>query len=352
MASFPRGFGRHVYVLVPRTASHACCPQQLLARTQRSIAGSPMLIQAARSLHISTSLRAAHQATSKKQSPPARQKLKATTATSPPLPTTVTTATSDVHPAIALSVAQKLAQRGQPTTLYEAPSHFWLKASSISASVFCMSYVGIQYFTVVAFPPEGLTWWVPHLFVPIILMMGAAGGWFVLSTAHIIRYIKAVPQAQLPRSYLTGGRAKRTPEEEKSLAALNASPVALDIALSNVLPFLPPKRIIAAPEEVLVPFKMHLTPLGTGATAEAPAPKATGFLATLAVPFRALGRGLKGPFVGLRRGLLREGFAKIKVKDKTYKIDVLGGKLLDQGKVLDHLVAYRPNRFSGIPKSW
>lgn len=237
--------------------------------------------------------------------------------------------------------------------LYEGPSHFWLRVSSLSASVFCMTYVGIQYWSVVAFPPEGLAWWVPHLFVPIILVMGGAGGWFALSTAHIIRSIRAVPRSMLPKSYLTGGRAKKTKEEERSLAALNASPVALDISLSNVVPFLPAKRIIAAPEEVVLPFKMQSTPVGLGVAAQAPAPKAAGGVMGLVVaPFEALGGALRGPFMGLRRGLLREGFAKIKVKNKNYKIDITGGKVLDQGKILDHVVAFRPNRFSKVPQSW
>lgn len=237
--------------------------------------------------------------------------------------------------------------------LYEGPSHFWLRVSSLSASVFCMSYVGIQYWSVVAFPPEGLAWWVPHLFVPIIMVMGAAGGWFALSSAHIIRSIKAVPKGMLPKTYLTGGKAKKTKEEEQSLVALNASPIALDISLSGIVPFLPAKRIIAAPEEVLLPFKMQSTPLGMGLTAEAPAPKpAGGVMGMFAAPFNALGRAVRGPFMGLRRGLLREGFAKVKVKGKTYKIDITGGKVLDHGKILDHVVAFRPNRFSRVPEYW
>lgn len=216
-----------------------------------------------------------------------------------------------------------------------------------------MSYVGIQYWSVVAFPPEGLTWWVPHLFVPIILVMGAAGGWFALSTAHIIRSIKAVPKSMLPQSYLKGGKAKKSKEEEKSLVALNASPIALEISLSSVVPFMPAKRIIAAPEEVFLPFKMQSTPLGAGVTAEAPAPKRTGgVLDMLAMPFDALGRAVRGPFMGLRRGLLREGFAKVKVKNKAYKIDITGGKVLDQGRILDHVVAFRPDRFSRVPDIW
>lgn len=346
MASFSRGFGRHIFV--PRTASQTCA-QQFMARITHTTARGPTIIQATRSFHISTSLRAATQQTaSKKQSSPARQKPNAMTIAPPsaPLPTIP-------HPTVALSVTEKLAQRGQETVLYEGPSHFWLRVSSLSASVFCMSYVGIQYWSVVAFPPEGLAWWVPHLFVPIIMVMGAAGGWFALSTAHIIRSIKAVPKSMVPQSYLKGGKAKKTQEEEKSLVALNASPIALDISLSSVIPFMPAKRIIAAPEEVFLPFKMQSTPLGMGVIAGPPAPKRTGgVMDTIAAPFGALGRAFSGPFMGLRRGLLREGFAKIKIKDKAYKIDISGGKVLDQGKILDHVVAFRPNRFSRVPQIW
>ena len=130
-----------------------------------------------------------------------------------------------------------------------------------------------------------------------------------------------------------------------ALAALNASPIALEVSLSQMLPLLPPKKLVVAPEEVLFPFKMQSTPVGRGAVADVEAPRRPqGAMDKIAAPFEAFGKALKRPLNGIVRGLTREGFAKIKIKDKKHRIDVTGGKVLERGKLLDHLVAYRPER--------
>ena len=53
-------------------------------------------------------------------------------------------------------------------------------------------------------------------------------------------------------------------------------------------------------------------------------------------------------FRGWRRGLTREGFAPLWVGKEKYKIDVLGGWALDDGKVLDRLVTYREQKRRGF----
>ena len=348
MASCSRGYGlrRDMLLLLPRSASsHSCfqpCASQLLHARR--------IIRATRTFETSAYLGAKQKAAAVKQKPapkkshppttlPYRPQSKATT----PIPAAPAAAAKPS--ALALSVAERLAQRGERTVLYEGPSHFWLRASGLSASVFCMGYVGIHYWNIMVHPPEGLAWWVPHAFVPILLAMGYFGGHFAFSAANIVSSITAVPRALLPRSYLTGGAAKRSKQEERSLAALNASPVALEVSLSQMLPLLPPKKIVVAPEEVAFPFKMQATPVGKGAVAGAQVPRrGEGVMDKIAAPFEAFGRAVKRPLGGIVRGLTREGFAKIKVKDNKHKIDVLGGKVLDGGKILDHLVAYRPNR--------
>lgn len=350
MASCSRSYGlrRDMLLLLPRsTSSHSCfqpCAAQLLHARR--------IIRATRTFETSAYLAAKQkpaaaptkqkQAAPKKPQPlPYRPQSKATT---PAVAAGVPAATTKSG-ALALSVAERLAQRGERTVLYEGPSHFWLRASGLSASVFCMGYVGIHYYTIMVHPPEGLAWWVPHAFVPILLAMGYFGGHFAFSAANIVSSITAVPRGMLPRSYLTGGKAKRSKQEDRSLAALNASPVALEVSLSQMIPLLPPKKIVVAPEEVAFPFKMQSTPVGRGAVAGAPVPsRAEGVMDKIAAPFEAFGQAVKRPLSGIVRGLTREGFAKIKVKDNKHKIDVTGGKVLDGGRILDHLVAYRPGR--------
>lgn len=349
MASCSRSYGlrRDMLLLLPRSASSQSCFQPCAAQ----ILHARRIIRATRTFETSAYLSAKQKpsapvkqkpASKKPQPLPYRPQPKATTpAAAAGAPSTAATKPG----ALALSVAERLAQRGERTVLYEGPSHFWLRASGLSASVFCMGYVGIHYYTIMVHPPEGLAWWVPHAFVPILLAMGYFGGHFAFSAANIVSSITAVPKGLLPRSYLTGGAAKRSKQEERSLAALNASPVALEVSLSQMLPLLPPKKIVVAPEEVAFPFKMQSTPVGRGAMAGTPVPRRPeGVMDKIAAPFEAFGRAVKRPLSGIVRGLTREGFAKIKVKDNKHKIDVTGGKVLDGGRILDHLVAYRPDR--------
>lgn len=178
--------------------------------------------------------------------------------------------------------------------------------------------------------------------------MAFVGMYFVCSTAFIVRKITAIPKSTLPASYLKGGvgkRKKMSPAEEQSLQALQASPIALECELSKMIPLLPAKKIFAAPSEVMLPFKFANTAMAAEAGKAVQPPPVDGFIGKVAKPFEYLGRGFGGAFSGLRRGLLREGFSSIKIKGLRYKIDVTGGKLYNKGKVIDHVVAYRPERF-------
>lgn len=351
MASCSRGpgFGRDIILLLLRSATtHSnfqCCATRIYRARH--------IIRATRAFETSAHLRAKHkpapsgvkQKPAQKKPPPPVIPYRQPT----PIDRAAAVAAAEASAAkpnpTALSVAQRLAKGGEPTVLYEGPSHFWLRASGLSASLFCTGYVGWHYWTIMVHPPEGLPWWVPHAFVPILMAMGYFGGHFALGAANIVSSIRALPRDSLPRSYLTGGTAKKSKEEERSLVALNASPVALEVSLSQILPLMPPKKIVAAPSEVALQFKVQHTPVGKGEVAGSRAPKgAGGVMDKIAAPFEALGRAVKAPFGGIVRGLTQEGFSRIHVKGRKYKIDVLGGKVLDNGRILDHLVTYQPNR--------
>ncbi|KAI3399053.1 hypothetical protein diail_7853 [Diaporthe ilicicola] len=353
MASCSRGygFGRDILLLLPRPSRSQSCFQPCATR----LYNAHHIIRATRAFETSAHLRAKRKPAPssvkqkpapQKPSPPVAPYRQPTATTTPAVAAAAAAASSSSSSPGAASVAQRLAKRGEPTVLYESPSHFWLRASGLSASLFCTGYVGVHYWNIMVHPPEGLAWWVPHAFVPILLLMGYFGGHFALGAANIVSSIRALPRETLPRSYLTGGKAKRSKEEERSLVALNASPVALEVSLSQILPLLPPKKIVVAPSEVALPFKMQATPVGKG---EIAGPRVEeggerGVMDKIAAPFEALGRVVKAPFGGIARGLTQAGFSKIKVKGRKYKIDVLGGKVLENGKILDHLVTYQQNR--------
>lgn len=138
-----------------------------------------------------------------------------------------------------------------------------------------------------------------------------------------MRRITAVPTSSLPPSYLKG-RKKLSETEEKGLNALRASPIALECEVGGSIPLLGHRKFIAAPGRVQLPFKFEQAPVSKNTHVKA----------------------FGGAAYSLRRGLTSEGFAPIMINDKRCKIDVLGGKVSDGGKMLDILMPYRPDKFS------
>lgn len=220
--------------------------------------------------------------------------------------------------------------------LYQCASHFWLYFSSFAAATFCIAYALINYMNVVVRPPEGLAWWIPHGFAVICLFMAGFGLWFLYSSAFIVRRVTAIP----PSSLSPGQRRAADLSDNR----LPDNRLLLECQVSSLVPFLPPRKVLARPNEVLVPFLFGGLPMAQAPQATAPRP-AIGVVDAIARPFRVVNRQVSGAFAGLRRGLLRQGFAPIKVKGRRYKIDVTGGELFGSGRVLDHIVRYRPHDF-------
>ncbi|CAN8097517.1 unnamed protein product [Discula destructiva] len=342
MAALSRGLGlalsQRIFSFAPTTASK-CCSERPMARVSHAVRRSP-IIQAARNLQTSARLQASKRSVPAKpmSTPTAKPKQQVIQENRTPSPANNTVNPAAEAPASASSgplptaaripanasgaVANKLAARGRPTTIYKSASHFWLRFSSVSAAFFCIAYAGVNYYTNVMFPPPGLAWYVPLAYSLVCLFMGLVGYLFLISTARIVSRITAVPTASLPAAYLRPGRAKMSLADEQALRALQASPIALECDVGGALPLLGNRKIVAAPSEVVVPFKWVQAPVSRGVVPPG------------------------GVFVGFRRGLLAEGFAPIMIKGKRYKIDVLTGKVFDHGRSPDHLMPYKPDKFS------
>ncbi|KAJ9154778.1 hypothetical protein NKR23_g2396 [Pleurostoma richardsiae] len=351
MSSFSRGLVPHTLVFFAKAPPTQCSRQaastpSFLLRTRIT----QHLHQPSRSFQISARFRLAAARPAAAPKPTARA----------PAPSSSPAGGSKPAASPLRSYAEQLAARGAPTVLYEAPSHFWLRLSAYGAGFFCTFYAIGNYWSIFLHPPVGLPWWVPHAFAVICVTMGAMGGWFLLSALNIVRVVRAVPVAALPGAKTPAGAARWA----KSLAG---APVALEVTLSRLLPLLPARKLLVAPAEVSLPFRMQATPL---AAAQAPAQGQAGRLLSgrellqarkaeeearkaarkydmdhlLTAPFRHLGQGLGGMWRGMRRALTREGFSKIMVKNKEYKIDVTSGWVLDHGRALDRLVTLKPKR--------
>lgn len=334
MAALSRGLGlgltQQIFSLAPKTASNNCLNRQM-STTSHAVRRSPIL-QAARNLQTSARLHASKEAAQAKPSPrvlqpaPSKQPIRAETAQSAAKKSAAPLGKKklqSINASVLSSVTAELAARGQPTILYQSPSHFWLRFSSLSAATFLISYACINYYVTIAHPQPGLAWWVPVAFSLVCLVSACLGYLFLFSTARIVRRITAVPTSSLPASYLRGGK-KLTAVEEKSLNALRASPIALECEVGGTLPLLGRRKFVAAPSNVILPFKFEQAPLSR-ATA---------------------GKVVGGALSGLRRGLTSEGFAPIMINGKRCKIDVFSGQVLENGKNLDVLMPYRPDKFS------
>ncbi|SPQ22317.1 538bcd3d-707c-42df-9960-7c0248b12455 [Thermothielavioides terrestris] len=247
--------------------------------------------------------------------------------------------------------AEQLAQRGR-TLLYEAPSHFWFRAGCFSSATFCVSYTVYQYWTVILHPPEGLMWWVPHAFGLILVFMAGMGTYFVLGAGRIVRSIEAVPTAAAAKRIAAGGAAQ-TP------------PIYIEVATRRAVPFMPPKKMLFAPEEVQLPFRMYTLyaarngadaaagqrPLGLAERVRAERAAREARTAArkyamdhiLTAPFRDAAKAFGTAWAGIKRSFHREGFAKIKLGKEEYKLDVTGGWALDDGRAMDRLLPVRPN---------
>ena len=54
----------------------------------------------------------------------------------------------------------------------------------------------------------------------------------------------------------------------------------------------------------------------------------------MTAPFRHAGRAFSAAWQGVRRSFTKEGFAKVNIGGKQYKLDVTGGWALDGGRAL------------------
>ena len=243
------------------------------------------------------------------------------------------------------SYASRLAERGQPTLIYVAPSHTAFLVSSYTAATFCFSYSAYNMWYSSIHAPSGLAPWIPVAFGVVCIGMSAMGTWLMLSPSRLIRTITAIP-VTASRSAVAAGKTlpKRTPTE-----------IELEIELRKMLPipFLKPRTLRMKPTELVIRSPLVAPPtrsaspaerLATRQEQEAERKKALEYEQThiMSAPFRHMSRLSFSLFKATARAWTRDGFAKLKANGQTYKLDVTGGWALDGGKAIDRLVTLKP----------
>ncbi|OHF02711.1 hypothetical protein CORC01_02107 [Colletotrichum orchidophilum] len=271
--------------------------------------------------------------------------------TKAPLPSTAPKTTTNPATAgagSAYALATQLAQRTQPTVLYEAVSHFWMKLSAWSATLMFYSYAGINYYTILLHPPEDIAFWVPHAFAVICVAMAGFGSYFLYNSLNIVKLIRAVPTASLLKPAAgKNGKAAAAAVLPLGVTSAKTHPIVLEITCKRMMPGTP-KKLLVAPEQVSIPGRIYSpliapTPAMERAAARQRQVQAKadweydkGHLMT--TPFRHASKGFKAAWYGVRRAVTKEGFMKMEVGKNKLKLDVATGWALDDGRALDRLV--------------
>jgi hypothetical protein len=324
MSAFSRGcLLRHHHALTPRTI-HLFFPSKSF-QSPRSFSSSPLLLAA------------------KKARPPQTTRL--TLPKSKPSFTPTKSAPPSTNAPTYYSYATTLAQKSHPTLLYQAPSQTIFIVSSYSASVFCLSYAAISFWSNYLAAPPDLAAWVPYAFGGISFMMACFGGYLLLGPARLVRTITAVPKHANAVSTAAG----------KSAGNAAAPSLEIEVELRKMfpLPFFPARKIIAKPEEIVLPMPLFTPPskaltvsemreLRLQEEREKKELREYERSHIMTAPFRHASQGFFYLFKAIGRTWSREGFLKLEVKGMRYKLDISGGWALDGGRALDRLTRLKP----------
>jgi hypothetical protein len=212
--------------------------------------------------------------------------------------------------------------------------------TSYGAAGLFMLYGGYAMFTYYE-RRDNVSVWVPYAFSVGGVLMGAFASWFVLGPAMLIKSITAIPK-NVVRSLGTAAKGGSIPELQ------------LEVELRKMLPvpFFPARKIYIRPHEMVLPVSLGTTTSHRLSPAEMRRRKVEEEEGRqkeleyrrnhiLTNPFRDMSKAFFSLFINTRRALMRDGFVKLKVKQRTYKLDISGGWALDNGKALDRLVGMK-----------
>ncbi|CAK7218737.1 hypothetical protein SBRCBS47491_003612 [Sporothrix bragantina] len=286
-------------------------------------------------------------------------------------------ATTSSVPGAVSGFAEQLGRRTVSTLLYEAPSHFWFRATTLTAGFLTVIYTVANYWSVFLDPPKDLMWWVPQAFAVICGIMLAGGAYFVMGGLGIIRVIHAIPSARIEA--IAGKAAASTAARAvKDAGGGPMPPIILELEIGRVLPILPARKRYILPENLVVPFRFASYGLNGDMKPVAGAAAATGAAAgagsgssnvpltgyervkaheaeqervaklreyemnhLMTAPFRHAGQGAQSTWHQIQRAFSREGFVPVLVNGDRQKLDVTGGWALENGRALDRLVTLK-----------
>jgi hypothetical protein len=239
------------------------------------------------------------------------------------------------------ALERSLAQKGHSTLLYEAPRHGWFKFTAWSASTMCLAS-GYYLVAVWNVGLKGAPLWMSYAYGASGFTMACMGMYWLLRASGIVNSVRALPAKAEPVPP-TASAAAGVPQVVPSLD--------IEVTIKSLFPFVQPRSIVARLDEISVLTRLtdptaqmtDLEKLEARRRAKQDAEERRRYeLAHLySAPFRHAGRGLRSFWYGTKRFLEGGGFGTLTVKGQRFKLDVVDGWHLDDGRVLEKLVGVK-----------
>ena len=219
----------------------------------------------------------------------------------------------------------------KPTVLYKAPSHTLLFASSYLGGAFCFAYAGFFCWDTFYHPNPGISPYVTYAYGGVLLFMVGMGFFILSAPIHLIKSITTVPTSRL---------------------------VMLEVKFQQSWPlpelFFPGKTMLLRPGQIslrqrisdrhgeghlsVAERKLRERQLEEKLKAEVEYEKTH----LLSRPFRMTSRAFFAFFINIARLFSRNGFVDVEIDGWRYRLDVMGGLALDEGRALEKLVNVKP----------
>lgn len=255
--------------------------------------------------------------------------------------------TSGSIPPTRYAFIKSLGTKSTPTTLYEAPSHFWYYFGCWSSGLTILAWTVLTGPTVVK-QPEGIPDWVGYVFGASYVLLGSMAFYLISKTPNVVRSIRLLPAVTSPAQAI--GPAATKAAKPVSAAAANAvtGMPQIEVIVNRMVPILPPKVLVTSLDNVLLKTRLSLPDELVPGLRRQEQQRAAEEAKTklhkfdmqhlLTMPFRRIGRIVSGFFGGVRAAWTDMGFGTIKVDEKEFKVDVTKGFAHDGFKTLERLV--------------
>lgn len=245
------------------------------------------------------------------------------------------------------SYALRLAQNKHGATLFEAAPQRMFLASSYAAGFVCIGGAIVNLYYNVYNPPPGLGEWIPYAFSAVAVMLALLGTNFALMPAHVVRLIRVLPSAAAVAAGKPGGAR---PGLVAGSSAVSHK-VQLEVLVRRLTPIpgFPLKRMVVEPNDIVMKTRLfhpkkaqptEIEKMRMGREWEKRKKEQMQYNKDhlMTAPFRDGAWAMGQFFSTIRRGLTGEGFAPVEIKGGKYKLDIVKGYALEDGRALDRIV--------------